>query len=94
MRANIIGGATRINHTVRHLSLESTVSGERNDSNEIRLVYSEIVRECADVPVILPYRILKTALLTVDGLRPFLTLLGSEYPAGISLCLDDENAIL
>ena len=91
---DVVGHIPRIDHAVGHVSLERAVSGESHDADKIRLVNSEIVCECADVLVVLPHRILEPALLMVDGLRPLLALLVAEYPAGVCLRLDDENAVL
>ena len=93
-RTDVVRRTPRIDYAFRHVRLEGAIAGEHHDAVEIRLVNAEVVRNRADVPVVLPYRILEPALLSVDRLRPLGAPLIAEYPARISLRLDDEDAVL
>ena len=92
--ADICRCRSRIDHIRRHFCLELTVARKGNHAMEIRLVDPKIVRQGADMPVILTERILELTLLAWERLRPLGTFFISENPPRIRLRLDDKYSKL
>ena len=59
----------------RHFGLECAFARERDDAVEKGPVEPEPFRQCADMQVVLAQRVLETALLPIDRLRPLGALL-------------------
>ena len=92
-RTDIGCGLSRVNDSIGHISLECTFAGKGNDADKQVPWNSETFGQGADVSVILTNRILESVFGSKDGLRPFRRSLVAEYPAGISLDFNDENAV-
>ena len=78
----------------RHFGLEGAVARERDDAVKKGLVESKTFRQRADMQVVLAQRVLESALLPIDRLRPLGAMLIAENPPRIGLRLDDEDAVL
>ena len=90
----MLRGISRIDDAIRHEGAKFATARERNNARKVIPWNLEVGGKSADMPVILPDRVLEGVLAMVDGLRPLRGVLVGEYPAGVVLGFDDEDPVL